>query len=163
MGNALVTHLPGLLLLLMLLTASSAAGASAEPPGLLDRWVDWVATGIEVVGIAIIVVGALITTMIFLRQVLKGGHPHPGVPPVLGRPRPSDPSWARVPRGRRHYRHSRCRPDLPQPSRARADRPHSDVPELRARSGDSGALAVARPRDITLVPVPRPGTAREFS
>jgi uncharacterized membrane protein len=73
MGNALVTHLPGLLLLLMLLTASSAAGASAEPPGLLDRGVDWVATGIEVVGIAIIVVGALITTMIFLRQVLKEG------------------------------------------------------------------------------------------
>jgi uncharacterized membrane protein len=35
--------------------------------------VDWVATGIEVVGIAIIVVGALITTMIFLRQVLKEG------------------------------------------------------------------------------------------
>jgi uncharacterized membrane protein len=73
MGNALVTHLPGLLLLSMLVMASSAAAASAEPPGLLNRGVDWVATGIEVVGITIIVVGAFIATMIFLRQLLKEG------------------------------------------------------------------------------------------
>lgn len=50
-----------------------AAGAPAEPRGILDRGVDWVASGIEVVGIAMIVVGALLATGLFLRQMLRGG------------------------------------------------------------------------------------------
>ena len=71
MGNAVVTHLPGRFLLPIFLMALSAAGASAEPPGLLNRGVDWLATGIEVVGIAIIVVGTFVATAVFLRNWLK--------------------------------------------------------------------------------------------
>jgi uncharacterized membrane protein len=72
-NHALVTRLPGLGLLLMVSTACAAADSSAEPPGVLDRVVDGVATGIEVGGIAVIVVGALIATAVFLRQLLRSG------------------------------------------------------------------------------------------
>jgi uncharacterized membrane protein len=54
-------------------TASAAADSSAEPPGILNRVVDGVATGIEVGGMAMIVVGALIATAVFLRQLLRSG------------------------------------------------------------------------------------------
>jgi Protein of unknown function (DUF1622) len=70
---ALVTRLPGLGLLLMVSTACAAADSSAEPPGVLGRAVGGGATGIEVAGIAMIVVGALIATTVFLRQLLRSG------------------------------------------------------------------------------------------
>ena len=73
MNSALVTQRPGLLVLLIFPTAWAAAGASAEPRGILDRGIDWVATAIEGLGIAIIVVGALFATGLFLRQLLRGG------------------------------------------------------------------------------------------
>jgi uncharacterized membrane protein len=72
-NNSWVTRLPGLGLLMIVSTAFAAADSSAEPPGILDRIVDRVATGIEVVGIAMILVGAFIATAVFLRQLLRGG------------------------------------------------------------------------------------------
>lgn len=39
----------------------------------LDQGIKWVAVGLESLAIAIIVVGAILTTVIFLRQVFKGG------------------------------------------------------------------------------------------
>ena len=57
MTSALVTQRPGLLVLLIFPTAWAAADASAEPRGILDRGVYWAATAIEVLGIAIIVMG----------------------------------------------------------------------------------------------------------
>jgi len=72
-NSALVIRSASLLLLLIFPMVRPAAGAPAEPGGILDRGVDWVATGIEVVGIAIIVVGALLATGLFLRQLLRGG------------------------------------------------------------------------------------------
>jgi uncharacterized membrane protein len=39
----------------------------------LDQGIKWVAVGIESLAIAIIVVGAILTTVIFIRQALKEG------------------------------------------------------------------------------------------
>jgi uncharacterized membrane protein len=72
-NSALVTQRPGLLVLLIFPTAWAAADASAEPRGILDRGAGWVATAIEGLGIAIIVLGALLATGLFLRQLLRGG------------------------------------------------------------------------------------------
>ena len=60
---------PGLVWLLV----AREAGAASAAPEPISRAVDWVATGVEVAGIAIIVVGAMLATAVFLHRWRRGG------------------------------------------------------------------------------------------
>ena len=62
-------RLPGLVWLLV----TSVVDAASAAPVPISRAVDWVATGVEVVGIAIIVLGAMLATAVFLHRWRQGG------------------------------------------------------------------------------------------
>jgi uncharacterized membrane protein len=61
--------LPGLAWLLV----TPVVGAASAAPESISRAVDWVATGVEVAGIAIIVLGAMLATAVFLHRWLQRG------------------------------------------------------------------------------------------
>ena len=69
MTGARSAALPGLVWLLV----TPVVGAASAAPEPLSRAVDWVATGVEVAGIAIIVLGAMLATAVFLHRWRQRG------------------------------------------------------------------------------------------
>jgi hypothetical protein len=57
---------------LVWLLVTSVVGTASAAPVPISRAVDWVATGVEVVGIAIIVLGAMLATAVFLHRWRQG-------------------------------------------------------------------------------------------
>jgi uncharacterized membrane protein len=55
------------------LLVTPVAGAASAAPAPISRAVDWMATGVEVAGIAIIVLGAMLATAVFLHRWRRGG------------------------------------------------------------------------------------------
>jgi hypothetical protein len=88
---------------------SQALGGRAMPPNpdwLIDA-LHWTARGIETVGIAIILLGAIVSSFYFLWQLLKAGvlaGAYHAYRANLGRGHPARP---RVPHRGRHHRHRR--------------------------------------------------------
>lgn len=68
MDSAMTYRLPAILLAAFASTPALAAEAGGREA--VDAWLRWTATGIEIVGVAIIVVGALIASTLFLREGL---------------------------------------------------------------------------------------------
>jgi hypothetical protein len=54
---------------LIWLLVTPVVGAASAAPVPISRAVDWVATGVEVVGVAIIVLGAMLATAVFLIHI----------------------------------------------------------------------------------------------
>jgi hypothetical protein len=63
-------------LIWLLVTPVVGATSAASVP--ISRAVDWVATGVEVVGVAIIVLGAMLATAVFLIRIGNFGGVYSG-------------------------------------------------------------------------------------
>ena len=115
----------------------------------IDLVLEMVATGIEVTGVAIIVIAAVVSTALFV----SAGISSIGWPQAFRTYRANSwtrhPPRPRTPRRRRHHRHRGGHAVFRKPRYIGPDRADQDIPELLTRSRDRGALALAAGRGGT--------------
>jgi len=110
----------------------------------LSEAVETVGRTIDVAGIGIIVLGAVIASALFLTRALRGHIG--GLRSVSPEPRSCHPPRSGVPRGWRHHPHCRHLADAQQRRDTGRDRHDPNLPQHRAPGRDGGTLALARLR-----------------